>query len=166
MASGGVTLTVRTCTLLWRPAARLVRFVLVEHPERGRIMLLTSDLELGRRGRHPALRAQVQDRARLQAGEPGRRGRSITTTGCATWCRAGVAWGSSTCTRTSADYRAQVRAKMHAYQVHLFKGVVAQGLMQYLSVCHAALVWRSFGSWLRTIREGRCAPRSAWWRSR
>ena len=43
---------------------------------------------------------------------------------------------------------------MHAYHVHLFVGVVAQGLMQYLSVCHTELVWRTFGSWLRTIRQG------------
>jgi len=46
-AERGVTLTVRDCTLLWRPAARLVRFVLVDHPERGRIMLLCTDRELG-----------------------------------------------------------------------------------------------------------------------
>lgn len=33
-------------------------------------------------------------------------------------------------------------------------GVVAQGLMQFLSVRYTNEVWRSFGSWLRTIRQG------------
>ena len=35
---------------------------------------------------------------------------------------------------------------------HLFSGVVAQGLMQYLSVCHIELVWRNLASWLETIQ--------------
>jgi len=33
--------------------------------------------------------------------------------------------------------------------------------MQYLSVCHAPLVWRSFGSWLRTIRADTAPSESA-----
>ncbi len=33
-------------------------------------------------------------------------------------------------------------------------GVVTQGLMHYLSACHTDLVWKCFGSWLRTIRQG------------
>ena len=149
----GVTLTVRTCTLLWRPAARLVRFVLVEHPERGRIMLLTSDLELAVEDviRLYGLRFKIELGFKQASQVVGAFDHHY-------WMRdmvpSGRRLGEQYLHRTSADYRAQVRAKMHAYQVHLFKGVVAQGLMQYLSVCHAALVWRSFGSWLRTIREG------------
>ena len=33
-------------------------------------------------------------------------------------------------------------------------GVIAQGLLQYLSVTFPGRVWNSFGSWLRTIRPG------------
>lgn len=33
-------------------------------------------------------------------------------------------------------------------------GVIAQGLMHYLASCHTDQVWKSFGSWLRTIRQG------------
>ena len=33
-------------------------------------------------------------------------------------------------------------------------GIIAQGLMQYLSACHTAKVWNSFGSLLRTILSG------------
>ena len=33
-------------------------------------------------------------------------------------------------------------------------GVVAQRLIQYLAVVFPDLVWKSFGSWLRTIRPG------------
>jgi hypothetical protein len=32
--------------------------------------------------------------------------------------------------------------------------MIAQGILQYLSVCHTDKVWASFGIWLRTIRPG------------
>ena len=56
--------------------------------------------------------------------------------------------------RESQQYREAVRRKMHAYHVFVFAGIVAQGLLQYLSACHPKLIWDSFGSWLRTIRPG------------
>ena len=46
-----------------------------------------------------------------------------------------------------------MRSKLTAYHVFLFTGVVAQGLMHYLSSCHTNAVWRSFGSWLRTVHK-------------
>jgi hypothetical protein len=33
-------------------------------------------------------------------------------------------------------------------------GIVAQGMLQYLSLSNANLIWKSFGSWIRTIRPG------------
>ena len=33
-------------------------------------------------------------------------------------------------------------------------GLIAQGLLQYLSTMHPAIVLKQFGSWLRTIRPG------------
>jgi hypothetical protein len=41
-----VTLRYRAIDLLWRPAGRLVRFVIVCHPPRGTIFLLATDLTL------------------------------------------------------------------------------------------------------------------------
>jgi hypothetical protein len=41
-----VTLHYRAIDLLWRPAGRLVRFVIVHHPLRGTIFLLATDLTL------------------------------------------------------------------------------------------------------------------------
>ena len=54
--------------------------------------------------------------------------------------------------RETADYRRQVARKIKAYHVYIFAGIVGQGLLHYLAVCHSELVWKSFGSWLRTIR--------------
>ena len=56
--------------------------------------------------------------------------------------------------RNSERYRNNIKEKMYAYHPHLFTGVVAQGLTQYLLVCHSEIVWRSFDFGLRTIKKG------------
>lgn len=44
----GVTLFYKVVTLMWRPAERLVKFIIVRHPNRGKgpIYLMTTDLEM------------------------------------------------------------------------------------------------------------------------
>ena len=53
----------------------------------------------------------------------------------------------------SARYRSNVKRKVHSYHVFIQACHIAQGLAQYLSTAFPALVWASFGSWLRTIRS-------------
>ena len=50
------------------------------------------------------------------------------------------------------DYRNHVHRKIKAYHVQVQAGLVAQGLIQYLSVTEEQRVWQGFGSWLRTIQ--------------
>jgi hypothetical protein len=54
----------------------------------------------------------------------------------------------------SDAYRNAVRRKIAAYHRHIQLGLIAQGLLQILSATQPKLVWRSFGSWIRTIRPG------------
>ena len=56
--------------------------------------------------------------------------------------------------RKSHEYRDAVKRKLHAYHTFIQAGVIAQGLLQYLSVTNPRMVWNSFGSWMRTIRPG------------
>ena len=56
--------------------------------------------------------------------------------------------------KESKAYRVAVQRKIHAYHIFVQAGIVSQGLLQYLASCHTELVWKSFGSWLRTIRPG------------
>jgi hypothetical protein len=56
--------------------------------------------------------------------------------------------------RESLAYRNAVKRKTHAYHVFIQAGIVCQGLLHYLAATRPALVWNSFGSWLRTIRPG------------
>jgi len=52
----------------------------------------------------------------------------------------------------SEAYRNAVRRKIAAYHRHMQLGLIAQGLLQVLSATMPKSVWRSFGSWIRTIR--------------
>jgi hypothetical protein len=56
--------------------------------------------------------------------------------------------------RESQKYRDAVHRKLNAYHCFVHAGIVAQGLLQYLACAHEALVWKSFGSWFRTLRPG------------
>jgi hypothetical protein len=56
--------------------------------------------------------------------------------------------------RKSAEYRAAVDRKIHAYHVFMQACVIAHGISQYLAVVFPELVWKSFRSWLRTTRAG------------
>jgi hypothetical protein len=148
-----IVLRVRGCDLLCRPAGRLVRFVLVEHPTRGRLILMCSDLKLDAVEiiRLYGLRFKIELGFKQAA-------QVIGTFDYHFWMRDMKPLkrcnGHQHLQRESGANRCAVRRKLTVFHVFLFTGVVAQGLMHYLSSCHTDAVWRSFGSWLRTIRKG------------
>ena len=51
-------------------------------------------------------------------------------------------------------HQQQVRRKMKAYHCYVQCAMVAQGTLQYLAANHNDLIWKHFGSWLRTISPG------------
>jgi hypothetical protein len=54
--------------------------------------------------------------------------------------------------RESQQYRDVILGKLAAYHAYIQTGIIAQGILLHLALTHATLVWKSFGSWLRTIR--------------
>lgn len=148
-----IKIRVRTCDLLWEPAARLVRFVLVEHATRGRMVLMCSDLTLEPSEiiRLYGLRFKIELGFKQAAHVIGAYDYHFWMAGMKSLKRYN---GNQHMHKETEQYREAVRRKLHAYHVFLFMGVVTQGLMHYLSACHTETVWRSFGSWLRTIRKG------------
>ena len=143
----------RVCDLLWRPAGRLVRFVAVIHPTRGACLLMSTDVSLSAAEiiRLYGLRFKIEHSFKQTM-------RVIGAFAYHFWMMDMTPLryrnGNQHLHRKSAYYRDQVKRKIHAYHVFIQAGVIAQGLVQYLSVIAPKLVWNSFGSWLRTIRPG------------
>jgi hypothetical protein len=139
--------------LIWRPIRRLARFVLVEHPHRGRIMLLCTDLTLAPIEiiRLYGLRFKIELSFK----------QAIRTLGVyayhfwmASMTKISSRSGNQHLHHKSEAYRIAVRRKLGAYHRHIQIGLIAQGILQCIAITSPDLVWRHFGSWLATIRPG------------
>jgi hypothetical protein len=149
----GVTLRFVCLDLVWRPLKQLVRFVLVDHPTRGRMILISTDVLM------PAIDVIRLYGLRFKIELSFKQAlRVIGVYAYHFWMRAMPkitrASGTQYLHRKSDQYRDAVRRKLGAYHRHIQIGLIAQGTVQYLAVRYPRLVWASFGSWLRTIRPG------------
>jgi len=148
-----VILQYRVCDLLWRPVGRLVRFVVVIHPTRGRCLLMSTDTSLSAIEiiRLYGLRFKIEHGFKQAV-------RVIGSFSYHFWMKEMKPlrrWnGNQYLHRESSAYRDAIKRKINAYHVFIHAGVVSQGLLQYLAANVPTLVWTSFGSWLRTIRPG------------
>ena len=149
----GVILKFRVADLLWRPVGILVRFVVVLHPVRGAILLMCTDLTLSPLDiiRIYGLRFKIEVSFKQAL-------RVIGAYAYHFWMAAMTPLrrvsGNQYLHHKSEDYRKAVRRKIAAYHRHIQLGLIAQGLLQILSAMKPKLVWLSFGSWIRTVREG------------
>ena len=149
-----MTIRYRAVDLLWRPVGRLVRFVLVIHPTRGKLILMATDTTLD----PLTIVALYGYRFKIEVGFK----QAIHTLGAYAYhfwmsdmtpIRRGS--GNQYMHRKDEKYREAVRRKLGAYHRHVQLGCVAQGLLQHLAVNFREPVQAGFCSWLRTLRPNR-----------
>lgn len=139
-----------TIDLLWRPVGQLVRLVLVEHPTRGRLIVMGTDLSLGAL----ELIACYGYRFKIEVAFK----QALHTLGAyayhfwmMTMTPISRRSGNQYMHRKSKHYRDHVHRKLAAYHRYVQLGCIAQGLLQYLALYFRADVWAHFRSWLRTM---------------
>jgi hypothetical protein len=151
----GVEVRVRSLDLLWRPMGVMVRFVAVWHPTRGQCILMSTDLELA-----PidiitiyGFRFKIEVAFKQSLHMVGAFGHHFWMKNMEPLRRNP---GDQFLHRKSEKYRKAVRRKMAAYHRSMQVGLIAQGIMLALATTVPEVVWRHFGSWLRTRRPGVC----------
>ena len=148
-----VRIKYRVCDLLWKSAKGLIRIVAVEHSTKGRCILMSTDTTLAG---EDIIRTYTY-RFKIEFGFK-QATQLIKTMSYHFWMREmdplRRGSGDQYLHRKTAAYREHVQRKLGAYHVYIQAGLIAQGLLQYLSVVFPEAVWRAFGSWLRTIRPG------------
>lgn len=150
-----VTIRLRCLDLLWKPVGIMVRFVAVDHPIRGKQILMSTDLTLAAAEiiRFYSYRFKIELTFKHSLHVLGAFIYHFWL-GCMTPLRRKS--GDQYLHRKTDEYRDAVRRKMHAYHTYIQLGLIAQGIMQIIATTLPRQVWRSFGSWLRTTRSNRC----------
>ncbi len=146
-----VVVQYRAVDLLWRPVGRLVRFVLVKHPTRGNLILLSTSLDLQPLAilRIYGLRFKIEVSFKQALHTIGAYSYHFWMMSMKPISRGS---GNQHLENKSEEYRQAVDRKMGAYHRHVQLGCIVQGLLQHLAVNFPDTVWTQFGSWLRTMK--------------
>jgi len=140
--------------LLWKPIGKLVHFVWVVHPIRGKWILMSTDLSL------TAVQiAQLYGmRFRIELAFK----QAIYLVGAFSYhlwmktmerikrCSSGQYLHKKT-----DKYRQMVLRKIRAYEIFIQFGLIALGLMQYLALRFPLQVFKNFRGWYRTLNTAK-----------
>lgn len=146
-----VMLSYRCVDLLWRCAGQVVRFVAVKHPNKGKIILMSTDTSL------TALEIIALYGLRFKIEVSFKQAlRTIGGYSYHFWMSymhpIGRKGKNQHLHHETEAYRQKVMRKMDAYHRFIQLGIIAQGSVQYIACGYSRQVWKHFGSWIRTIR--------------
>jgi hypothetical protein len=137
--------------LIWKPMKCFVRFILVDHSTRGKAIFMTSDLNLDPllviRAYGFRFKIEVAFKSALHV---------IGTYAYHFWMKSMVPIkrfsGNQYMHKKTLEYRNSIKRKFNAYHIYIAAGCVAHGLILHLCMNHSDLVWKKFGSWMRTMK--------------
>jgi len=138
--------------LLWRPIAQFVRFVLVIHPTRGKIILMCTDLGLSAE----RIIELYGYRFKIEVGFR----QAIYQIGAYTYhfwlkimdpIRRGS--GDQDLHDKSIFYQKVFERKIEAYHRYIQLACIAQGLLIHFSLNYGQVVWQEYQGWLRTMKK-------------
>ncbi len=155
----GVTLRYCSFDLYWRKLGRMVRFVWVDHPRRGKMVLLCTDLTLEPMEilRLYGWRFKIEVSFKQAIHTLGAYAYHFWMRDMAPIKRGG---GNQHVHRRSEKYRRNIRRKLGAYERHIQVGLIAQGLLQYLALNFRRATWFNFHTYMRTAAPEK--PPSEW----
>ena len=137
--------------LFWPPAKRIIRFVICEHSSKGRIILMSTKLDLD-----PVTIIKLYEKRWLIETGFKAAVHHIGTFAYHFWMKTMKPNGRKTkqyLHRESEEYREQIKRKMKSYHIHLALSCITQGLLNHLAINFKDQVWASFNGWLRTIND-------------
>ena len=137
--------------LLWKSYG-LVKFVGVNLPGKGKIILMTTDLTLTANDIIELYCARMKIESGFKAAI-----HVIGTCAYHFWMKEMEPIkrksGTQYLHKKTKSYREKVKEKIKAFEFHVLMGIIAQGLLQYLAVYYTKSVWGCFNGWLRTISK-------------
>ena len=147
----GVNIQYLCKDLLWRPVGRIVRFVLVKHPHRGRMILMTTLMSAEPLDviRLYGYRFKIEVSFKQALHSLGTYAYHFWMTAMSPLSRRS---GNQYLHKKTEQYREQVKRKIGAYHRYVQLGCIAQGILQYLAVSFSSKVWGHFNSWFRTMK--------------
>ena len=147
----GVQIEYLALTLLWRPVGHEVKFILVKHPKRGRIILMTTMLSMDPLDviRLYGYRFKIESGFKSAIHTLGAYAYHFWMMDMKPLKRNG---GDQYMHRKPKNYRDAIKRKIGAYHRYIQLACVAQGLLLFLGISYRALVWKRFGSWMRTMK--------------
>jgi len=141
-----------TVDLYWPSAKQTIRFVLSQHPSKGRAILISSSLHLS-----PEVIIRLYSSRWLIETGFKHAIHVIGTFAYHFWSKAmkPIKRGSKNqyLHKESQCYTSKIRLKMKAYHLHVVFGCIAQGLLIYLGQNFKDQVWWNFKGWIRTINK-------------
>jgi hypothetical protein len=144
----------RVLDLILRPFEISVRIVCVYHPDRGKIILISTDRSIDALDiiKTYGLRFKIEVGFKQAVW-------SLGAYTCHFWMAT-----MEKIKRNSKDqevykkdkkYQKDVQRKLKSHHVYVQLGLISQGLLIYLAVSYKDLVWRNFGSWFRTMKTNK-----------